>query len=102
MSAAKANLETLPRGLQAALVIALVALLAFPFVGTEFYTQMVARMTDDEKRVHEALSIEIDKLEKQKPRPYASALAIGEASRTAQPTSRCSISTRRSSRPGTI
>jgi branched-chain amino acid transport system permease protein len=44
MSAAQAHLETLPRGLQAALGIALAALLAFPFVGTDFYTQMVARM----------------------------------------------------------
>ena len=44
MSAAKANLEILPRGLQAALGIALLALIAFPFVGTEFYAQMVARM----------------------------------------------------------
>lgn len=44
MSAAKANLETLPRGLQVALGLALVALLAFPFFGTDFYTQMVARM----------------------------------------------------------
>jgi hypothetical protein len=48
--------------------------------------QMVARMTDDEKRAHAALVFEIDGLEKQKPGPYASALAIGEASRTAQPT----------------
>ena len=44
MSAAKANLEILPRGLQAALGIALLALIAFPFVATEFYAQMVARM----------------------------------------------------------
>jgi branched-chain amino acid transport system permease protein len=44
MSALKANLETLPRGLQVALVLGLVALLAFPFFGTDFYTQMVARM----------------------------------------------------------
>lgn len=44
MSAAKANLETLPRGLQVALALALVALLAFPFFSTDFYTQMVARM----------------------------------------------------------
>ena len=44
MSTPKANLETLPRGLQAALVLGLVALLAFPFFGTDFYTQMVARM----------------------------------------------------------
>lgn len=44
MSAAKANLETLPRGLQVALALGLVALLAFPFFATDFYTQMVARM----------------------------------------------------------
>jgi branched-chain amino acid transport system permease protein len=44
MSSAKANLETLPRGLRVALAAGLVALLAFPFVGTDFYTQMVARM----------------------------------------------------------
>jgi branched-chain amino acid transport system permease protein len=43
-STAKANLETLPRSLQAVLVLALLALLVFPFVGTEFYAQMVARM----------------------------------------------------------
>ena len=40
----KANLEILPPSVQAALGLALVALLAFPFVGTEFYTQMVTRM----------------------------------------------------------
>ena len=44
MSAAKANLEILPPSVQVALGLALVALLAFPFVGTEFYTQMVTRM----------------------------------------------------------
>jgi branched-chain amino acid transport system permease protein len=44
MSAAKSNLETLPRGLQVALALAFVALLAFPFVATDFYAQMVARM----------------------------------------------------------
>jgi branched-chain amino acid transport system permease protein len=44
MSAAKANLEVLPRGVQIALGLGLVALLAFPFVGSDFYTQMVARM----------------------------------------------------------
>ena len=48
--------------------------------------QMIARMTDEEKRIHAALLIEIDKLEKQKPVAYPSALAIGEAGRTAQPT----------------
>ena len=44
MSALKANLEILPRGVQVALGLALIALLAFPFVGTDFYTQMVTRM----------------------------------------------------------
>jgi branched-chain amino acid transport system permease protein len=44
VSAAKANLETLPRSLQALVALALIALLVFPFVGTEFYAQMVARM----------------------------------------------------------
>ena len=44
MSAAKSNLEILPRGVQLALGMGLVALLAFPFVGTDFYTQMVTRM----------------------------------------------------------
>jgi branched-chain amino acid transport system permease protein len=44
MSAAKAHLETLPRGLQVALALALVALAAFPFVAADFYVQMVARM----------------------------------------------------------
>ncbi len=44
MSAAKAHLETLPAGVQVTLVLGLVALAAFPFLGTEFYAQMVARM----------------------------------------------------------
>ncbi|TAM39962.1 MAG: branched-chain amino acid ABC transporter permease [Burkholderiaceae bacterium] len=44
MSAPKANLEALPRSVQAALVLALAALIAFPFVGSDFYTQMVTRM----------------------------------------------------------
>ena len=44
MSAAKANLEILPRGVQIALGLGLIALLAFPWVGTDFYTQMVTRM----------------------------------------------------------
>lgn len=44
MSAPKANLETLPKGLQVALGLALVALLGFPFVGSDFYIQMVTRM----------------------------------------------------------
>ncbi|HZY18357.1 MAG TPA: branched-chain amino acid ABC transporter permease [Ramlibacter sp.] len=44
MSAAKAHLEVLPRSLQLLLALGLVALLACPFVATEFYSQMVARM----------------------------------------------------------
>jgi branched-chain amino acid transport system permease protein len=44
VSAAKANLEVLPRGVVVVLALALLALLAFPFVGTQFYTGMVARM----------------------------------------------------------
>ncbi|WP_421955120.1 branched-chain amino acid ABC transporter permease [Polaromonas sp.] len=44
MSTVKANLETLPRGVQVALGLGLIALVAFPFVGTDFYVQMVTRM----------------------------------------------------------
>jgi len=44
MSSAKANLEILPRGVQVALGLGLIALVAFPFVGSDFYTQMVTRM----------------------------------------------------------
>jgi branched-chain amino acid transport system permease protein len=44
MSSAKANLETLPRSLQAVLALGFLALALFPVVGTEFYAQMVARM----------------------------------------------------------
>ena len=44
MSTAKAHLEHLPGGVRLALGLGLVALLAFPFVGTDFYTQMVTRM----------------------------------------------------------
>ena len=40
----KANLEVLPRSMQAVLVLALLALLAFPFVGSEFYAGMVVQM----------------------------------------------------------
>ena len=40
----KANLEVLPRSIKLALGMGLVALLAFPFVGTPFYTEMVTRM----------------------------------------------------------
>ena len=41
---AKSNLEILPRGVQVVLWLGLLALLAFPLVGTEFYMQMVTRM----------------------------------------------------------
>jgi branched-chain amino acid transport system permease protein len=44
MSTAKAHLETLPRSVQVCLALGLVALAAFPFVGSDFYAQMVARM----------------------------------------------------------
>ena len=44
MSAAKANLELLPRGLQLSLVLGLIALLAFPLAGSDFYVQLVTRM----------------------------------------------------------
>jgi branched-chain amino acid transport system permease protein len=44
MSSAKAHLETLPRGLQVVLALAFLALAAFPFMATDFYAQMVARM----------------------------------------------------------
>ncbi len=44
MSATSANLEVLPRSIQIALGLCVVALVAFPFVGSEFYTQMLARM----------------------------------------------------------
>ena len=35
----KANLELLPPGVQLVLSLALLALLAFPFVGSDFYTR---------------------------------------------------------------
>ena len=44
MSAQKSNLEILPRSVQITLALGLVALVAFPFAGTDFYTQMVTRM----------------------------------------------------------
>lgn len=40
----KANLESLPRTLQAVLAAGFLVLAAFPFFGTDFYAQMVARM----------------------------------------------------------
>jgi branched-chain amino acid transport system permease protein len=44
MSAAKSNLERFPASVQFVLWLGLAALLVFPFVGTEFYTQVVTRM----------------------------------------------------------
>ena len=44
MSARQANLEILPVSIKLVLGMGLVALLAFPFVGTLFYTEMVTRM----------------------------------------------------------
>jgi len=44
MSIASAHLEHLPRSVQFTLALALAALLLFPQVGTDFYTQMVTRM----------------------------------------------------------
>ena len=41
---AKANLETLPRALQVVLALGFLALALFPFVGSDFYAQVVARM----------------------------------------------------------
>ena len=44
MSAQQANLEVLPVSIKLVLGMVLIALLAFPFVGTPFYTEMVTRM----------------------------------------------------------
>jgi branched-chain amino acid transport system permease protein len=44
MSSTTAHLEVLPRSLQITLALAVVALAVFPFVGSEFYAQLVARM----------------------------------------------------------
>jgi branched-chain amino acid transport system permease protein len=44
MSAPQSHLETLPRSLNFLLALCLIALLLFPFVGTDFYIQMVSRM----------------------------------------------------------
>lgn len=41
---AKAHLENLPRSLQLVLALAFLALAAFPFMASDFYAQMVARM----------------------------------------------------------
>ncbi|MEO8013828.1 MAG: branched-chain amino acid ABC transporter permease, partial [Polaromonas sp.] len=40
----RSNLEILPRGVQVALALGLVALCAFPFAGTDYYTEMITRM----------------------------------------------------------
>lgn len=44
MSAPQSNLETLPRSIQIVLGLCVVALAAFPLVGSDFYQQMVTRM----------------------------------------------------------
>ncbi len=44
MSAPKAHLEVLPRSVQLVLGLGLLALATFPFVGSDFYVQMVTRM----------------------------------------------------------
>ena len=44
MSIVKSNLEHLPKGLQTFLVLALLCLIAFPFVGSDFYKEMATRM----------------------------------------------------------
>ncbi|MFL6693089.1 MAG: branched-chain amino acid ABC transporter permease [Ramlibacter sp.] len=44
MSTAKAHLEVLPRSLQLLLVLGVIALVVCPFVASDFYAQMVARM----------------------------------------------------------
>jgi branched-chain amino acid transport system permease protein len=44
MSAPKANLEMFPRSVKLLLLLGLAALAVFPFVGADFYVQMVTRM----------------------------------------------------------
>ena len=44
MSTPQGHLETLPRSVQVLLGLGLIALLAFPLAGQDFYTQMVTRM----------------------------------------------------------
>lgn len=44
MSAPQSHLEKLPRSIQIVLALGFVALAAFPFVGSDFYQQMVSRM----------------------------------------------------------
>ena len=44
MSATKSHLETLPSGVQVALVLGLVSLVIFPFLGSDYYTETITRM----------------------------------------------------------
>lgn len=44
MSAPQSNLEALPKSLKLILTLALLLLVAFPFVGSDFYKEMVTRM----------------------------------------------------------
>lgn len=44
MSAPQSHLEKLPRSIQIVLALGFIALAAFPFVGSDFYQQMVSRM----------------------------------------------------------
>jgi branched-chain amino acid transport system permease protein len=44
MSLASTRLETLPRSVQFVLLLGLAALVLFPFMATDFYTQMITRM----------------------------------------------------------
>ena len=44
MSTPQIHLETLPRSIQLLMVLGFLALAAFPFIGTDFYTAMVVRM----------------------------------------------------------
>ena len=44
MSAQPSNLEILPRGVQVALGLGLLALIAFPCVGSDYYAEMLTRM----------------------------------------------------------
>jgi len=44
MSMPQIHLEALPRSIQLVLVLGFLALAAFPFVGSDFYTAMVVRM----------------------------------------------------------
>ena len=44
MSAPQTHIETLPRSIQFVLLLGLIALAAFPFLGSDFYLAMVNRM----------------------------------------------------------